>query len=327
MARTLYLNRFGGPEVLEVTMIPDTPPAAGEVRIRHTAIGVNFTDVNGRRGEYADLLRMPKPVGIGMEGVGIVEELGPGVTRFAVGDRVAYAARPLGSYCDVRNLAADRCTRVPAGLADEVVAASFLKGVTIEMLIRQIYRVKAGDVIVFHAATGGVGSLAGQWLRALGATAVGIVGSEAKLDRAKADGYAHAFVQASDWPARVREITGGCGAVSVYDSVGQATWEGSIGCLAPRGWMICFGNTSGLVPPVSINTLRDRGSLRLTWARVGEYTATPAQLDAAAQTFFATLLEGSVKPRIQKVLPLAQAAEAHRMLEARETNGSLVLVP
>jgi NADPH2:quinone reductase len=327
MARTLYLQRFGGPEVLVPVDVPDAPPAAGEVRIRHTAIGVNFTDVNGRRGEYPDLVAMPRPVGIGMEGVGVVEAVGPGVTRLAVGDRVAYAARPLGSYCEARNFPADKCVKVPAGLDDVTVAASFLKGLTVEMLIRQIHRVQAGETVVFHAASGGVGSLAGQWLRALGANAVGIVGATNKVALAKADGYAHVFVQSDDWASQVRALTGGRGAVAVYDSVGAATWEGSVACLAPRGWLACFGNTSGLVPPISINTLRDRGSLRLTWARIGEYTSTVPELEASAAAFFAVLASGAVKPRVQRVFKLAEAADAHRMLEARQTNGSLVLVP
>lgn len=327
MARTVYLQRFGGPEVLVPIDVPDRDPGPGEIRIRHTAIGVNFTDVNGRRGDYPDLVAAPRPVGIGMEAVGVIEALGTNVTRFRVGDRVTYAARPLGSYCDARNMPADKCVRVPAGLADDVVAASFLKGLTIEMLIRRIHPVAAGETIVFHAAAGGVGSLAGQWLHALGANAVGIVGSADKIERATASGYAHVLLQSDNWAAQVREITGGKGAAAVYDSVGAATWEGSIAALAPRGWLIAFGNTSGLVPPISINTLRDRGSLRLTWARIGEYTATVPDLEASANAFFAVLASGAVKPHIQKRFPLAEAAAAHRLLENRGSTGSLVLIP
>lgn len=328
MARVIRLHQHGGPEVLNIETIDDTPPRPGEIRIRQTAVGVNFTDVHGRRGDYPDLVAAKKPVGIGMEAVGVVEAIGDGVTRFRVGDRVAYASRPLGSYCDARNFPANLCAKVPGSLADDLVAASFLKGMTVEYLIRRVYPVQPGDHVVFHAAAGGVGSIAGQWLRALGAQAIGIVGSPDKAELAKASGYAHVFVQGrDDWPAKVREITGGKGVPAVYDSVGQATWDGSIACLAPRGRMACFGNSSGLVPPISINTLRDRGSLWVTWTRLNEYTATVEELDACASAFFSVLADGQVKPRIHKALPLAQAAEAHRLLESRSTSGSLVLLP
>ncbi len=328
MARVIRLHQHGGPEVLKIETVDDTPPRAGEIRIRQTAIGVNFTDVHGRRGDYPDLVAAKKPVGIGMEAVGVVEALGDGVTRFGVGDRVAYASRPLGAYCDARNFPANLCARVPAGLPDDIVAASFLKGMTVEYLIRRVYPVQSGDTVVFHAAAGGVGSIAGQWLKALGAQAVGIVGSAEKVELAKSNGYAHVFVDGrDDWPAKVRELTGGRGAPAVFDSVGQATWDGSIACLAPRGVMACFGNSSGLVPPISINALRDGGSLWVTWTRLNEYTATVAELDACAAAFFDVVKRELVKPRIHRALPLANAAEAHRLLESRTTTGSLVLVP
>jgi NADPH2:quinone reductase len=328
MARVIRLHRHGGPEVLALETVAEAPPRAHEIRIRQTAIGVNFTDVHGRRGDYAELAAAPKPVGIGIEGVGVVEALGADVTRFKPGDRVAYASRPLGAYADARNYPADLCVKVPDGLADEIVAASFLKGMTVEYLIRRTYPVQAGDYVVFHAAAGGVGSLAGQWLRALGAHAIGIVGSPEKVATAKANGYTHVFVHGQeDWPARARSLTGGKGVPAVFDSVGQATWDGSIACLAPRGRMVCFGNSSGLVPPISVNTLRDRGSLWITWTRLGEYTATVAELEACASAFFDTLRRGVVKPHVQQTFALAQAAHAHRLLESRGTTGSLVLIP
>lgn len=328
MARVIRLHQHGGPEVLNIETIEDSAPRAGEIRIRQRAIGVNFTDVHGRRGDYPDLVAAKKPVGIGMEAVGVVETLGEGVTRFRVGERIAYASRPLGAYCDARNFPANLCARVPDGLPDDVVAASFLKGMTVEYLIRRVYRVQPGDHVVFHAAAGGVGTIAGQWLRALGAIPIGIVGSPEKTDLARSSGYAHVFVHGrDDWPAKVRTLTGGKGVPAVYDSVGQATWDGSIACLAPRGVMACFGNSSGLVPPISINTLRDRGSLWVTWTRLNEYTATVDELDACAGAFFETLARGWVTPRIHRTLPLAQAAEAHRLLESRATSGSLVLQP
>ena len=303
----------------------DVPPAPGEVRIRHTAIGVNFTDVHGRRGEHRDLHDLPKPLVLGMEAVGVVEKSEhPG---FKAGDRVAYASRPLGAYCDVRNFPASRCVKVPDGLADEVVAACFLKGMTVQILTRRVFQLKEGMWAVFHSAAGGVGTLAGQWLKARGVHAIGIVGSEDKVSVASQSGYEAVFVRGKDdWPARVRELTGG-GAPVVYDPVGAATWEGSIACLAPRGHLVCFGNSSGLVPPFSVNLLRDRGSLSVTWARFGDYVATTAELQASAQELFDALQRGYVRPKVQRTLPLEQAAEAHRLLETGQTTGSLVLTP
>ena len=325
MNRLVGLDRFGGPEVLRLIEAAEVAPAAGEVRLRHTAIGVNFTDVHGRRGEHRDLLDLPKPLVLGMEAVGVVEESEhPG---FKPGDRLAYASRPLGAYCDVRNFPASRCVKVPDGLADEVVAACFLKGMTVQVLTRRVFAVKEGMWAVFHSAAGGVGALAGQWLKARGVHAIGIVGSQDKVAVAEQSGYEAVFVRGKDdWPARVRELTGG-GAPVVYDPVGAATWEGSIACLAPRGHLVCFGNSSGLVPPISINLLRDRGSLSLTWARFGDYVATAPELRSTAQELFDALQRGEVRPKVQRTLPLEQAAEAHRLLETGQTTGSLVLTP
>ena len=305
--------------------VQDVAPARGELRIRHTAIGVNFTDVHGRRGDYRDLHDLPKPLVVGMEAVGIVEKSED--SRFAPGDRVAYASRPLGAYCEVRNFPAARCVKVPDGPADEVVAACFLKGLTIDVLTRRVFEVKPSMWVVFHSAAGGVGTLAGQWLKARGARAIGIVGSEDKASAATESGYEAVFVRGrDDWPARVRELTSG-GVPVVYDPVGQATWEGSIACLAPRGHLVCFGNSSGLVPPFSVNLLRDRGSLSVTWARFGDYLGTPAEFEASAEQLFAALQRGDVRPKIQRVLPLEAASEAHRLLESGQTTGSLVLKP
>jgi NADPH:quinone reductase len=322
------ISRFGGPEVLEPREVEVPPPAAGELRIRHTAIGVNFTDVHGRRGDYADLHSLAKPLVLGMEAVGIVEQ--STVRRFKKGDRVAYASRPLGAYSEVRNFPAARCVRVPTGIDDESLAACFLKALTIQVLTRQVYAAKRGDWVVFHAAAGGVGTLAGEWLRARGVNAIGIVGSKAKIAAAKRAGYKAVLVHGTDdgkmsWPERVRELAGG-GVAAVYDSVGQATWEGSIACLAPRGRMVCFGNSSGMVPPISVNLLRDRGSLQLTWVRFSDYIAGSA-LEPAAKEVFQALKRGHLRPRVGRVLPLQEAAEAHRLLESRSTTGSLVLRP
>ncbi|OGA71637.1 MAG: hypothetical protein A3G81_26610 [Betaproteobacteria bacterium RIFCSPLOWO2_12_FULL_65_14] len=329
MNRFIGTNRFGGPEVLEVMEAALAAPGPGELRIRHTAIGVNFTDVHGRRGDYRDLHDLPRPLVLGMEAVGVVEH--SRADGFKPGDRVAYASRPLGAYCEVRNFPAARCVKVPGGLDDIEVAASFLKGLTVQVLTRRVFQTDEKTWVVFHSAAGGVGSLAGQWLRARGVRAIGIVGSEEKVATATQNGYEAVFVQGtdgktSDWPARVRELTGG-GAAVVYDPVGQATWEGSIACLAARGHMVCFGNSSGLVPPFSVNMLRDRGSLSLTWTRFGDYVASSAELEASAQELFEALARGDVRPRAQRVFPLEQAAQAHRLLESRQTTGSLVLKP
>jgi len=327
MAREIAIDRFGGPEVLQWRVAPDVAPGPGEVRIRQTAIGVNFTDVHGRRGDYAPLRAMPMPLVLGMEAAGVVEAVGEGVERFRTGDRVAYASVPLGSYRDARNFPAERCVALPAGVPDEIAAAVLLKGLTVHMLVRRVFRVAPGTRVVFHSAAGGVGVLAGQWLRAIGARAIGIVGAEAKVEAARAAGYEAVFVRGrDDWPARVRELAGG-GVPVVYDPVGRATWEGSLACLAPRGHLVCFGNSSGLVPPFSVNELRDRGSLSVSWVRFGDYTANRAELEAAAQELFDAIAGGTLRPTAPRRLPLEQASEAHRLLEGGQTTGPLVLVP
>ena len=327
MAREIAISRFGAPEVLELRQVPDSSPRAGELRIRQTAVGVNFTDVHGRRGDYAALRQMPMPLVLGMEAAGVVEAVGQGVERFRAGDRVAYASAPPGAYRDVRNFPAARCVALPPGVSDRDAATVLLKGLTLQTLLRRVFRVPAGAWVVFHSAAGGVGTLAGQWLRALGARAIGIVGDESKLDAAHAAGYEEVFVRGrDDWPARVRELSGG-GVPVVYDSVGRDTWEGSLACLAARGHFVCFGNSSGLAPPFQVNELRDRGSLVLTWVRFSDYTANPAELQAAAQELFEAIGSGALKPPAAHCLPLDQAAEAHRLLEGGRTTGPLVLLP
>lgn len=327
MALEIVINRFGGPEALEARRVPDSAPRRGELRIRQTAIGVNFTDVHGRRGDYAALRAMPMPLVLGMEAAGVVEAVGEGVERFRAGDRVAYASAPLGAYRDVRNFPAERCVALPAWLSERDAASVLLKGLTVQTLLRRVFCVPAGGWVVFHSAAGGVGTLAGQWLRSIGAHAIGIVGSESKVAAARAAGYEAVFVRGrDDWPARVRELTGG-GVPVVYDSVGRDTWEGSLACLAARGRLVCFGNSSGLVPAFQVNELRDRGSLVLTWVRFSDYTANPAELQSAAQELFEAIGGGAVKPPTAHCLPLAQAAAAHRLLEGGRTTGPLVLLP
>ena len=326
MATEIFLDRFGGPEVLQTRVIPDPAPGAGEVLIRQTAIGVNFTDIHGRRGDYAELRKMPLPLVLGLEAAGTVEAVGAGVARFRTGDRVAYATRPLGAYRDMRTMAAERCVAVPAGISDVMAASILLKGLTLEMLLRRVYRVKKGDWVVFHSAAGGVGSLAGQWLKALGAHGIGVVGSEDKVEAARKAGYEAVFVRGrDDWPAKVRELSGG-GVPVVYDPVGRDTWEGSLSSLAVRGHLVCFGNSSGLVPPFSVNELRDRGSLSVAWVRFGDYTAG-AELEPAAKVLFDAVTSGAITPASPQSVPLAQAAEAHRMIESGRTTGTVVLIP
>ncbi|HEX6528250.1 MAG TPA: quinone oxidoreductase [Burkholderiales bacterium] len=327
MALEIAIRRFGGAEVLEARDAPPQAPRKGEIRIRHKAIGVNFTDVHGRRGDYAPLHALPMPLVLGMEAAGVVEEVGEGVEGWHAGDRVAYASGPIGAYRQVRNFPAERCVALPSSVPDRTAAALLLKGLTLQTLLRRVFRVPAGAWVVFHSAAGGVGSLAGQWLRAIGAHAIGTVGSEAKVAAARAAGYEEVLVRGrDDWPARVRELSGG-GAAAVYDSVGRDTWHGSLACLAPRGHFVCFGNSSGLAPSFQVNELRDRGSLVLTWVRFGDYTATAPELQAAAKELFEMVASGALRPAEPQCLPLERAAEAHRLLESGQTTGPLVLLP
>ena len=327
MAREIAIARFGPPEVLELRQVPDSPPRAGELRIRQTAVGVNFTDVHGRRGDYAPLRALPMPLVLGLEAAGVVEAAGEGVAGFRPGDRVAYASSPLGAYRDVRNFPAERCVALPAGISERDAATVLLKGLTLQTLLRRVFRVSPGEWVVFHSAAGGVGTLAGQWLRALGAHAIGVVGDAGKVAAARAAGYEAVFVRGrDDWAARVRELSG-AGAAVVYDPVGRDTWEGSLACLAPRGALVCFGNSSGLVPPLQVNELRDRGSLRLTWVRFSDYTASAAELQGAARELFEAIASGALKPPAAHGLPLEQAAEAHRLLEGGRTTGQIILLP
>ena len=327
MPREIAISRFGGPEVLEPRDGAQSAPRAGEVRIRQTAIGVNFTDVHGRRGDYAPLRALPMPLALGMEAAGVVEAVGEGVARFRAGDRIAYASAPLGAYRELRNFPAERCVALPPDISDRDAAAILLKGLTVHMLVRRVFRVARGNWVVCHSAAGGVGTLAGQWLRSLCAHAIGIGGAEEKVAAAGAAGYEAVFGRGrDDWPARVRELSGG-GVPVVYDAVGRDTWQGSLGCLAPRGHLVCFGNSSGLVPPFSVNELRDRGSLSVSWVRFSDYPADPAELREAAQELFAQLGSGALAAPAPRCLPLEEAAQAHRLLESGQTTGPIVLVP
>jgi len=324
MPIAIRFEKTGGPEVLRVVEEAAGAPGPGQVRLRHAAAGVNYIDTYHRSGLYP----LPLPSGLGVEGAGVVEEVGPGVSHLSAGDRVAYAGGAPGSYSAVRVLPADRLVKIPPGIAERQAAAMMLKGLTVQYLVRRTFPVKAGDTVLWHAAAGGVGLIACQWLRALGATVIGTVGSDEKARLALAHGCTHAVVYTrEDFVARVKELTRGAGVPVVFDSVGKATFAGSLDCLRPRGLMVSFGNASGTPPPFDLLQLAAKGSLFVTRPTLAHYTATRAELVEAAEELFRAVLSGQVKVEPSATYPLAEAARAHRDLEARATTGSLVLLP
>ena len=324
MARTIRIHETGGPEVLRFEDVPVGEPGPGEARVRNAVVGVNFVDIYHRSGLYPLTL----PHALGSEASGTVEAVGPGVTVVAPGDRVAYLAPAPGAYAEALLLPAERLVKLPAGVSDEVAAAVFLKGLTVQSFIRRTYPVKRGEVVLWHAAAGGVGLIAVQWLKALGATVIGTVGSDEKAELARQHGCDHVIVYTrEDFVARVKEITNGAGVPVVYDSVGRATFDGSLDCLRPLGMMVTFGNASGPVPPVAPTVLTQHGSLFLTRPSVTHYTAARADREAASAELFEQLLAGRIRVRIGGRWPLAEAAEAQRALAARKTSGSLLLLP
>ncbi|ACL66545.1 Alcohol dehydrogenase zinc-binding domain protein [Anaeromyxobacter dehalogenans 2CP-1] len=321
--RAIRFHEHGGPEVLKLEDVTVGDPGPGEARLHIAAAGVNFVDVYQRSGLYP----MQLPAGLGVEAAGRVEAVGAGVDHFRPGDRVAFVGGP-GCYAEARVVPADRLVRLPDAISDRTAAGAMLKGLTAQVLIRRTYPVKAGDVVLWHAAAGGVGLIAIQWLKALGATVIGTVGSDEKAALARAHGCDHAIVYTrEDFVARVREITGGEGVPVVYDSVGKTTFAGSIDCLRPLGMMVTFGNASGPVPPLDPLLLSRKGSLYLTRPSVFTYVARRADLERSAAELLEVVGSGAVKVEVGRALPLAQAAEAHRALEARATTGSLVLEP
>jgi NADPH2:quinone reductase len=323
MAKAIRFHTQGGPEVLQVDDIPVGEPAQGQVRIRHTAIGVNFVDTYQRSGLYP----MQLPAIAGNEGAGVVEAVGPGVRDLKKGDRVAYTGLP-GSYCEARVVPADRMVKIPKGISDEQAASMMLKGMTAHYLVYSTFKVKKGDIVLWHAAAGGVGLIAGQFLKKIGAIAIGTVGSEEKAKLAKAHGYKHVINYSTEnFVERVKEITKGKKVPVVYDSVGKTTWEGSLDCLQPRGLMVSFGNASGPVAPVALGILNTKGSLYVTRPSLGAYTATRKALEASAKSLFKMVKSGKVKVAIDQRYPLAEAAQAHRDLESRKTTGQTILVP
>ncbi len=324
MSKAIRIHNSGGPEVLSWESVTVGDPGPGEVRLRNTAIGLNFIDVYHRIGLYSIGL----PSGLGIEGAGVVEAVGAGVTEVAAGDRVAYAGMPLGAYAEERLFPADRLVRLPEAIDDRTAAAIMLKGMTARYLLRVCAPVRDGDIILVHAAAGGVGLIACQWARHLGATVIGTVGSDAKARLARDHGCDHVVLYAQeDFVARVREITNGRGVDIVYDSVGRNTFEGSLDCLRRRGTMVSFGNASGAVAPFEPSLLARKGSLFFTRPMLFDYIATRDELLETATDLFDAVAAGQVTVSVNQTYPLAEAADAHRDLEARRTAGSTVLVP
>jgi NADPH2:quinone reductase len=325
MSKAIRIHQNGGPEVMKYEDADPGRPASGQVLIEHSAIGLNFIDVYFRTGLY------PAPSGLpftpGSEGAGRVLELGPDVTGLQVGDRVAYAG-PLGAYAERRVVPADRLVKIPDAISDEQAAGMMLKGMTAEYLLRRTYRVKKGDTILFHAAAGGVGLIAGQWAKHLGATVIGTAGSEEKIALAKAHGYDHVInYRTQDFVAEVNRITNGEKCAAVYDSVGKDTFPGSLDCLRPLGMWASFGQSSGALEPVNLGILSQKGSLFATRPTLFTYVARRADLEESASALFDVVAKGIVKIEVKQKFRLADAAEAHRSLEGRKTTGVTVLIP
>ena len=325
MPKAIRIHEHGGPEVLRWEEVEVGEPGPGQLRVRHGAVGLNYIDVYHRTGLYP----LPSlPWTLGMEGAGQVEAVGEGVTEFKPGDRIAYASPPVGAYAEVRLMPADRVVALPDAIDDRTAAAMMLQGMTAQYLLRRTYRVQPGDAILLHAAAGGVGLIASQWARHLGATVIGTVGSEEKAELARAHGCHHTILyNRENFVERVREITGGQGVVVVYDSVGKDTFMGSLDCLRPLGMMVSFGNASGPVPPFEPAILAAKGSLFFTRPTLMTYTAQRADLLASAAELFEVVSSGAVRIEVRQTYPLAETAHAHRDLEARQTTGSTVLLP
>ena len=325
MTKAIRIHEHGGPEVMRWEEVTVGEPGPGQIRLRHHAVGLNFIDVYHRTGLYP----VPSlPSGLGLEAAGVVEAVGDGVTEVKPGDRVAYASPPVGAYAESRLMPADRVVKLPDAIADRTAAAMMLKGMTAQYLLRRSYRVQPGDFVLIHAAAGGVGLIACQWANHLGATVIGTVGSDDKAALSRAHGCHHAIVYTREnFVARVKEITGGKGVAVVYDSVGKAVFMDSLDCLRPLGMMVTFGNASGPVPAFEPGVLAAKGSLFLTRPSLMHYTALREDLAASARELFEVVAKGVVKIEVPQTYPLAEAAQAHRDLEARKTTGSTLLLP
>ena len=323
MPHAMRIHEAGGPENLKWEEVEVGAPGPGQVRVRNTAVGLNYVDTYQRSGLYP----MPMPFTLGSEGAGVVEAVGPRVKDLKAGDRVAYSG-PVGAYAEVLLRPADRLVKIPAGVDDKAAAAMMLKGLTTQYLLRRTFKVKKGDTILMHAAAGGVGLILCQWAKALGATVIGTVGSDDKVALAKKAGCKHVIVTSKEnFVERVKAITKGKGVPVVYDGVGKDTFMGSLDCLSPLGYMVSFGNASGAVPPFNAGILAQKGSLFLTRPTLNTYCAARDDLVKAARDLFTVVKSGKVKISINQTYPLSEAAQAHRDLENRKTTGSTVLIP
>jgi NADPH:quinone reductase len=323
MTHAIRFHKTGGPDVLVWEEVELGKPGPGEARIRHTAVGLNFVDIYNRSGLYPVQL----PSGLGSEAAGVVEEVGSGVTDLKPGDRVAYGAAPMGAYAEARLIPAERLIKLPDSIDDRTAAAMMLKGLTVQYLIRQTYRVKAGETILLHAAAGGVGLILSQWAKHLGATVIGTVGSDEKARLAQAHGCAHTIVYTrEDFVKRVEQITGGKKVPVVYDSVGKDTFLKSLDCLAPLGFVVLFGQSSGNVEPLNLGLLAQKGSLYVTRPTLNTYGAKRENLVAMAKELFEVVQSGAVKIEVRQTYPLKDAAKAHADLASRKTTGSTVLL-
>ena len=323
MTQAIRIHEHGGPEVMKWEAVDVGDPGEKDIRIRHTAVGLNYIDTYHRSGLY----KLPLPTVLGREGAGVVEAVGSAVTGLKVGDRVAYGAAPIGAYCEARLIPADRVVDIPANVSDQQAASIMLKGMTAQYLLRRTYAVKAGDTILVHAAAGGVGLMLCQWAKHLGANIIGTVGSEEKGKLAKAHGCDHIInYSREDFAARVAEITGGQKCAAVYDGVGKDTFLKSLDCLRPRGTMASFGNASGKVEPFDLGILAAKGSLYVTRPTLDTHVASREDLVATANELFDVVGRGIVKVEINQTYALKDAAQAHRDLEARKTTGSTVLL-
>lgn len=323
MAKVVRIHSAGGPEVLTYEDVEVGAPGPGEIRVTHEACGLNFIDTYHRSGLYP----LPLPSPIGLEGAGTVTEIGDGVTDLAVGDRIAYSSGPIGSYSTERVMPAAKVVKLPDGIDTKQAAGMMLKGMTVEYLIRRTYAVKPGDTVLWHAAAGGVGLIACQWLKQIGATIIGTTGSEEKAELAKAHGCDHVILyREEDVVSKVKELTDGKGVPVVYDSVGKDTWEMSLDCLQPRGLMVSFGNASGPVDNVNLGILAAKGSVYVTRPTLMTYTATREDMVDSATALFDAVGKG-LKIEVNQSYPLAEVQQAHADLEARKTTGSTILIP
>ena len=322
--KAIRIYETGGPEILRYEDIDLPDPGPKEVRIRHTAIGLNFIDTYHRSGFYP----VPLPSGLGIEAAGIVEAVGDSVTSFKPGDRIAYGGSPVGAYSQAANVRASLLSKLPDNISDQQAGAMMVKGMTVRYLFKETYKLKAGDTILFHAAAGGVGLIACQWAKHLGVTLIGTVGSDEKAELARAHGCAHVInYRTENFVARVKDITGGKGVPVVYDGVGKDTFLGSLDCLRPRGLLASFGNASGPVDTFDLGLLAAKGSLYVTRPTLMHYTSTAADLAATANDLFDVVAKGIVKIEINQTYRLADAARGHADLEARKTTGASLLVP